>query len=85
MGCARSNCLLERIKVDDYEVDFGNTEFAHCLDVFVERATTENAAEYLGMQSLHTAAQNRWIAGEVFHRIARIALFLNKGPCTAGR
>ena len=78
MRCARGHCLLKRIKINDYKIDFRNSQLGHCIDVALIVATAENAAEYLGVESLDTSAENRRIAGEIFHGVAGVTFALDE-------
>ena len=59
--------LLEGVEVDDDEVNLGNLVFGQLLAVAVHVAAGQDTTEHLGVQRLHTAAQNRGVAREALH------------------
>ena len=65
-GSTAGNSLLERIEVDNDEVDFRYLVFAELFAITIHVAATQYAAEHLGMECLDTSAKNRGITRQGF-------------------
>ena len=84
LGGAGSHGGLERVEVDDDEVDFRNFVLCQLFTVGVHVATAEDAAEDFGVEGLDTASEDGGIAGQGFDGYGFDAEFLDEFLCAAG-
>src|SRR3712207_23747 len=72
IGSAAGNGLLKGIEVNDYKINGRNFILLHLLNVSGIVASGQDSTKYFWMQSLHSAAQNRGVRGNVFYFLAFI-------------
>ena len=56
--CARSNSLLKRIEVNNYQVNLRNLLLRHLLLVLLKFSASQYAAEHFRVKCLHATAQD---------------------------
>ena len=67
----RRDCILERIEINDHQVDFRYLVLLHLRQILRQSAASQNSSENLRVQRLHATSQDGRVRGEGLNSLAR--------------